>query len=221
MSPVSDPNWQPDAQLLAAYFDGELEGRDELADMRARIEAWLEAHPEAADDWAQHRHLQKLWLDTVPAEPTEAAWDRTLDAIDARRRQPLPRRPWLAVGVAAACVALVAAFYFSVAHWMQPEAPKNQPVVVAPKDQPKPPARTDDEVFPVASAHEVIVRRIEGADTSLVAVARMPVEGVLELAAPGDVRFSYVRPAAQDNMMPTVRQEKHRPMVWMPFETEE
>ena len=60
MNDAPKPNWTPDPQLLAAYFDGELEGRDDLADIRARIGVWLEEHPEAADQWTTHQNLQKL-----------------------------------------------------------------------------------------------------------------------------------------------------------------
>ena len=73
MNNAPDPLWKPDPQLLAAFFDGELEGRDDLADLRARLESWLEAHPHTADDAATQQQLQKLWLDTTPAEPSAAA----------------------------------------------------------------------------------------------------------------------------------------------------
>ena len=47
MNAPNHHDWTPDPQLLAAYFDGELEGRDDRADLRARVEAWLEQHPQA------------------------------------------------------------------------------------------------------------------------------------------------------------------------------
>ncbi len=224
MSAPFDSSWKPDPQLLAAYFDGELEGRDDLADVRARIETWLETHPESADEWAQHRQLQKLWLDTTPAEPSAAAWDKTAKKIAVRRRQPIgsPQHPWLAVGVTAASIALIFGLLFGILRYLQPTDAQNEPVVLAPREKPKLPLAVEADVFPVATAAEVVVRRIEGADTSLLAVGRMPVEGMLELAAPGDVRVFMVRPAAQDRMMPNVRHDGPlRPMIWMPLETEE
>ena len=82
MNDSSNSPWTPDPQLLAAYFDGELEGRDDVADLRGKIEAWLETHPEANEEWRQQRALQKLWLDTTPAEPSAATWNQVLDQID-------------------------------------------------------------------------------------------------------------------------------------------
>ena len=89
MNNAPDPKWNPDPQLLAAYFDGELEGRDDLADMRARLEAWVEEHAEARQEWAKHQQLQKLWLETTPAEPGAADWNQTLERIDTERRRPV------------------------------------------------------------------------------------------------------------------------------------
>ena len=106
---MNDNAWKPDPELLAAYFDGELEGRDEVADLRARVEAWLEANPQAAEQWGEHQELKKLWQSTTPAEPSAAAWKQSLEGIDSQRRQPSParrRRFWLIASVVAASVLL-------------------------------------------------------------------------------------------------------------------
>jgi hypothetical protein len=211
MNDARDPHWQPDPQLLAAFFDGELEGRCNSGELRARIEAWLEEHPEAAQAPAQ---LQQLWLDTTPATPTAAAWNQALDQIDARRRLPSPRRrPWFAAGIAAACIALFVGFGV----WRL-STPADVKVVVV-----VPPVKTDDdvEVFPVATADEVIVLHIEGRDTNILAVGSLPVAGVLELASPGDVRVFHARPDATGRMAATVHQDGPRaPMIWAKIETD-
>ena len=67
----------------------------------------------------------------------------------------------------------------------------------------------DFEVLPVATASEVTILRIDGADTDAVAVAFLPVQGELELAASGEVCISCKCPRVN------VRQDPpHRPMIW-------
>jgi hypothetical protein len=214
-----DPHWQPDPQLLAAFFDGELEGRNELADMRARIEAWLEAHPEAGADWARQRALQKLWLETTPAAPTEAAWHDTLKRIDLGRKAPREtaagRHPWRWAGIAAACILMLIGAGYGVVRSLTPPEIAPLLVVAPPKDQPVPPKEAPIEVFEVATASEIVILRVEGADTSSLVVGVPPVVGPLELADAGEVRVIHVRPDARDKMVPNVRQDRpHRPMIW-------
>src|SRR5437867_4503212 len=111
MNHPSDAPWNPDPQLLAAYFDGELEGRDDLAPLRDRLEAWVDAHPETRAEWIEHQRLKKLWLATTPAEPKPATWDETFKRIDVERRRPTmappSRRPWLTAGIVAASILLL------------------------------------------------------------------------------------------------------------------
>ena len=218
MNAAPESNWQPDPQLLAAYFDGELEGRNELADMRARIEAWLEAHPEAAKEWTQHRELQKLWLDTTPAEPSEAAWQDALARIETRRHAPgaVPARgwPWLALGAGFCAASVLVMIGVGVLRLLPPNGPP-VPVVVAPKVPPAAPNKDEVEVFEVALASEISILRVEGADTGSLVVGVPPVVGPLELADPGEVRVVNVRPDARHNMAPNRQQDgPRRPMFW-------
>jgi anti-sigma factor RsiW len=222
MNDTPDPNWTPDPQLLEAYFDGELEGRDDVADLRAGLEAWLDEHPEAAGEWAKHQQVRKLWLDTTPLEPNAATWKQTLDQIDARRQQPMvaptgtPR--WWTASIVAASIALFFGLLFGALRSISPPNVKNDPVVRAPREKPNP---DDMEVFPVTTAEEVVIHRVEGADTSLLVVGRLPVNGPLELAAPGEVRVVHVQPDARDQMMPTVLENGPRPpMIWAKLDTE-
>jgi anti-sigma factor RsiW len=200
---MSPHDWQPDPQLLAAYFDGELNGRADIADVRARIEAWLEAHPEAAEDLAE---LKKLLRDTAPAQPSEAAWQETRARIEAQRPAAVPRsrRPWLAAAVVAASIVLFIGVLFGA--WRSFQRP-NEALVKMP--QPNMPDAEEFEVLTVASANEVTILRIEGADTEAVVVGLLPVNGELELAAPGEVCISCKCPRVH------VRQDaQNRPMVW-------
>ena len=191
MNAPFETDWQPDPQLLAAYFDGELEGRDEMADMRARIEDWLALNPQAGDEWANHRQLQELWAETTPAEPGAAAWSRTLERIEAKRRQPKPiragKRPWFAAGMFVASVALFIGLLVGALRFAPP-AVDNTPVAIVPKDKPKPPDVEDVEVFAVAVDSEVTIFRIEGVDMGSLVVGAMPLDGPMELAERGEVR---------------------------------
>jgi anti-sigma factor RsiW len=74
---------------LSAWLDGELE-----ADTRARVEAWLHDHPEAAARtrlWAADRDALRARLDPVLGEPVPPALLNTAQ----RRRSPCvgPRPP--------------------------------------------------------------------------------------------------------------------------------
>jgi hypothetical protein len=211
MNDARESSWQPDPHQLAAYFDGELDDRCDCAYLRARIEAWLEKNPEAVEASAQ---LQQLWLDTTPAEPSAAAWNQTLGKIDAGRRQSsASRRTWLAVGIVASCVALVVAFGV----WrLQPPINEKKIAIV-------PPGKTEVEVevFPVATADEVIVHYIEGRDTNHLVVATLPVYGLLELASHGEVHVVHTRPDSTYRMVPTAHQDGPRaPMIWAKMEND-
>jgi anti-sigma factor RsiW len=200
-------DWTPDPQLLAAYTDGELEGREALRDLRGRVEAWLDRHPEARAELAALRRLRHLWRETTPPEPPAEAWQRVLDAVARDRAAPAPapargraRWPLVTGAAAAACVALLL-------WWAsRPDTPPGNPAGPA-----------VEAVLPLAAADEVQILRVEGADTGTLVVGVLPVHGPLELVEPGEVTFTSVQPDAGDNMMPHVRtQAPHRPMIWAP-----
>lgn len=201
MTQSSDHDWQPDPQLLAAYFDGELETRDEMGDLRRRIEAWLVTHPEAAEEADA---LDKLWLDTTPAEPGERAWTGMLDRIESQRAQvarPAARRPWLAIGLSAACVLLAVGALLGVWRGLTSTQGTRDVVVQLSPDE--------LEMLQVALAGEITILRYEGADTDAVVVGAMPVDGDLALADTGEVCISCKCPRV------VVRQDPpHRPMVY-------
>jgi hypothetical protein len=217
MNAAPNPNWEPDSQWLAAYFDGELEGRDDLIEMRARVEAWLEAHPEALEQCAKLRQLQKLWLDTTPVEPTNAAWQQCRGGIDARRAAiertvPRMRRPWRALGAIAAGVALFVGALFGVWRFAPSDIDSPTPLAIASMDEPM-------EVFAVAQSDEITILRVEGADTGALVVGTLPLAGLLELADPGDVSVLHMCPDARDQMVPNVR-DRGRPLIWARIDVE-
>jgi hypothetical protein len=193
-----------------------------------RLEGWMEAHPAGTEEWAKHAQLQKLWLATMPAEPFAAAWDRTFEKIAARRsgiRQQaagLERRSNIGftrtAGLVAASIVLVIGLLVGALRIFLPAGVPNEPIAVVLKENP---LVEDQEPFLVASAEEVVIRRIEGADTNLLVVGVLPVIGTLELAAPGDVRVVHMGPDANDGMAPTVLQTGSRaPVIWAKLDTE-
>jgi hypothetical protein len=198
----NDDGWSPSPELLAAYFDGECEGRDDLAPLRRRLEVWLADHPRGREELADYRRLRQLWLLTTPVEPAPAAWL----AVQCRLETCHTGSPPAAQGVgrswpwkAAALLAGAACFLWTVLVFRDGT-----------------PVTEDIEPFPVAAAHEVVILNVEGADTGTLVVGELPVQGPLELAGPGDVTLTSVQPAQRDNMVPEVYVSgPGRPIIWV------
>src|SRR5262249_30449778 len=105
----------PTPEQLAAYADGELDGRAEEA-LRRRIEAWLARHPEGAGDLDAQRALARLWQATTPPEPSEATWADVLarleqvspspDVRPARSTRRLALAAWITAALAAGAAAV-------------------------------------------------------------------------------------------------------------------
>ena len=211
MKPSADPKWNPDPQLLSAYFDGELE-----ADVRARIEVWLEAHPETAEEWAVHKKVRTLWRDTTPAEPRAAVWDQVLERIDVQRKQPIAapagQRPWLTAGIIAASIVIFIGLLLGGLRSMLPKPGPEQPLVKLPQPTED---FADIDMLQVAAASEVTILRIDGADTEAVVVGEMPVSGPLDLAASGEVCITCKCPRVNVRQNPP-----YRPMVWARLDPE-
>ena len=211
-------DWCPDPALLAAYADGELCGRPEMDVLRGRIEVWLRDHAEARAELAEYRQLDALWKQTTPAAPATEAWA----PIEARLRSVPGARPRrrLAFGHAAAAFLATAASVALLLWWgISPRAP--QELVEQPTKLPATAPVDGIDVLPVATASEITILRVEGADTSTVVVGVLPVHGPLVLAGPGDVALTSVQPYARDRMLPHVRMDgNHRPMIWAPVEAE-
>jgi hypothetical protein len=192
----------PTPQQLAAYADGELDGGDRL-----RVAAWLAAHPDAAEEVASLYRLRDVWKATAPPEPADEAWAAAgarFEGIPA----PAAARPsaWPLLGWAAGAAAVAAAAVL----WMV--LSQSGP---APVDAPAPPAVAAEPPFPVATEDEIVILRVGGADTRSLAVGTLPLQEPIQLAGPGEVTFTNVRPAPSDNAMPVVPENEHEsPMVW-------
>ncbi|MBI3410674.1 MAG: hypothetical protein HY040_20245 [Planctomycetes bacterium] len=199
-----DTNWNPGPELLAAYVDGEFEGRDELASLRVRVENWLTRHPHAQEELAHYRKLRRLWLATTPDEPCDRVWRQTQENLQRLCGQPLqtqrqsqkksrgvrPSRRWFfsALTTLAACLALVVA-------WKVTPKAKNLPFAEAP---------LDFEMFPVATDDEVEILRVDGEDASSVVRGELPAIGPLELTRPNDVMIRSVQPHGRDSALPRI-----------------
>jgi hypothetical protein len=206
-----DPEW------LAAYADGELDADPSLGHQKERVEAWLTEDPEAVRELHEQQRLKELWKQTVPPEPGATAWEAVGGRIAAEARAPGRRfRPhlggrWLAFFLAtAAAIVWICFFLF-----------RERPVPgadMAPSDLA---SVSDGEIFEVASTDEIEILSVEGADTGTLAVGDMPVQGPLELLAPGEVTLTSIKPAARDNMIPEIHLKGPvLPMIWARLDTE-
>jgi hypothetical protein len=199
--------WEPSPELLAAYFDGECEGRDDLAGVRRRLEDWLSSSPRGRTELAEYRQLRQLWQQSTPSEPSRQAWQTIQDRIGASlpiahaAKKSARRQAWRVTGlVAVAAGVLVAAGLLSFSPG---------------------PAR-DETPFPVASAREVVIMRVEGDDAGTLVVGELPIQGPLELVGRGEITLTSAQPAPRDNMVPDVELNgPGPPMIWARPEAEE
>jgi hypothetical protein len=209
---LSPDNWRPSPQEIAAYFDGELVGSPERDALRLQIEGFLAQDAEARAELIDLDRLGQLWRETTPPPPPRHAWKaikvRLRDQVS--RLPRLRRRRWVAALLATAAVLGL----FIGIEVLRRGTSGTPPDTPAPK--PAPPAPVAEiEVFPVATAAEVTILLVEGADTPTVPVGRLPVDGLIELAGPGEVVLTSVQPDARDNMLPQVRLDgPSRPMIW-------
>jgi hypothetical protein len=177
----NNPERAPTPERLAAYADGETSSADAAA-----TEAWLREHPEAAAEVESVRRLAGLWQEHTPAEPAPAAWDKTLNGIEARVRaakpRPAPQRSspvlHIGVGLAAACLALL---LLSRNYW---PTTGNPPVAVPDGEEP----------YPVASADEITIISMDPRDSGALVVGLPPINGDMEWASWDDVTLVDAQP---------------------------
>lgn len=216
MTPPRETDWTPTPELLAAYIDGEFEGRDDLVRMRGQLEDWLCRHPGIQGDLCQYRSLRQVWLATTPVEPSGRAWNAMQANLErvcatARRDQgPRRRRPWVTrTAPLAACIALF------VGWSSMRDAPhkKPGPGIAVPQEV---------EPFPVATESEIAILRVEGQDEHMVVVGQFPLHGALEIANHGDVTLTSVE--TQPNSIPP-RLHGRGPgspmMIWVRVDTDQ
>jgi len=213
-------DWRPSPELLAAYFDGELAGRPDLDLLRHRVHDWLRRHPEAVAEFGEYRQLDRFWHETAPSDPGPAAWQR-LEARIARTPIAAGARPRASSARYWAAALLATAAGIAIAVWLGTTYDGTSKLAHPQTIQP--PLPPDEiEIFPVATADEIAILHVEGADTQTLVVGVLPVQGALELAGPGDVAFTSVQPDIRDNMMPHVRiGGAERPLIWAPVAQED
>jgi hypothetical protein len=161
---------RPHPSHLAAYLDGGLGPYD-----RARVEAWLAAHPEDAAELAAHRRLARLWNETAPDGPDEVTWARVLGRVEGTLARQAPTRPrpprprawkgaawaWAGALLAGSAAAVALAFF-------TPPPPEPQP-------------------WPVASADDVDIVSLDFGDYGALVVGVPPLRGPIQLASAEDV----------------------------------
>ena len=168
-------------EILAAYLDGELPPAERLA-----VESWLASHPEARADVEAQGRLARAWQSTRPNEPDAGTWAAALENIRARlevtplspgRRLPLR---WL-VGLAAGILAAIALFL--AVRTPPPGSLVSHGAVV------------QDEAFLVASADDVEITSLAGADSDdVLLVGFAPVHGPMLLAGEGEILLDDITP---------------------------
>jgi anti-sigma factor RsiW len=204
MNASSQNAWQPDPEQLAAYLDGELEGRDELAPLRARIEQWLTEDAAAQEEACRQRRLREMWRETSPAEPSSAAWKRVWNRIERQALSPSHTWSWtplLWLSGLAACLVLA----WTLRSVPPPSAVKTPVVESAP---------ATDEILTVATSDEIQILRVEGQGyTGALVVGELPLQGPMELLEKDEVTFTSVHP--------NFRFGRERPMIWAKLESEE
>lgn len=225
----------PSSEMLAAYADGEFEGNHSLSGQKQSIEAWLEQNPDAAADIVAWRRLNQLWQLSSPDEPADASWDGIWARIDDKLSRPAGdeshRRgltAWQRGNAAAALLILCGSLTWLAFHaqadrpeWLNALLPQVEirtgpldGVTNNPEDDLIAAAGTTIEPFEVATAEEITILHVEAADTPLLAVGRMPLDGPVELARPGEVVVYNFVPASEDNMLPDVLMNSGAPMIW-------
>jgi len=108
MTPSQAGNhWNPRAEQLAAYVDGELD-----AAAFERLRSWLADHPETSAELRAQQRLLHLWQTAEPAQPSAQQWASALDRVEkgiaatpptlSLWQQPFFKLALLTVGTAAA-----------------------------------------------------------------------------------------------------------------------
>jgi anti-sigma-K factor RskA len=184
-------------RLLAAYADGEVTPEE-----RARIEAWLTDHPEAAAEVDAQRSLARLYEETPPPAPSEEEWRDVLAGIELEVNKPrpkpaLPPRRWpryllnagYGLALAAACVLLTVALWSPLPTTPTTQPQKTGPVVVV------------DDPLVIASGEDIRIESMNDADRAALIVGDPPVRApLLELLGPDEVKVTKVEPTDDGHM---------------------
>ena len=210
-------SWTPSRELLAAFADGELNDRPHLTGLLRQIETWLADHPEAFADLEAQLQLTRLMASTAPPTPPRATWEQIWSRIVVAPRAAGSR--WKVWGIAGLVTATAAAIVLAVLHFGSFEPPPALTPTVGPKVVTKnaPPAPPAIEVLEVATADEIEIIRVAGADTGSLVTVNLPLNRPIELLEPHEVE---VLPPANNAAGTEVRQTGSGPVVWTPLARE-
>jgi hypothetical protein len=203
-------SWTPSRELLAAFADGELDDRPHLAGLLRQVEGWLADHPEAYCELEAQLELTRLMAATTPAPPPLATWARVWSRIVTAPRMGGSR--WKVWGIAGLLSASAAAVVLAVLRFGPSEPtppaplPMSQPDLTAKHDAPLPAPAL--EVLEVATADEIEIVRVAGADTGSLVTVNLPLDRPIELVEPHEVE---VQPPANNAAGTEIRQG---PVVW-------
>ena len=170
----------PTRAELVALVDGRLDA------IRTRqIELWLAVHPDDAAVVEEHRQVLCQVRDLAPPQPSESDWDQVWGRIDealpASPETPArPRRRVLAVvaGIAALLLLTIPSHVSRPRPQGSVESTAAAPILLA-------------------SADEVEIVSIDGADLGALLVGEPPLRRPLELAAVGDVELNFAEAGEQ------------------------
>jgi hypothetical protein len=200
-------NWQPSEEQLSAYVDGELDQADVV-----RVEAWLTDHPEAARDVDQYRRLSAAVRATSAPLPTEEAWRKTWEGIEARQTPAADpargrRFPWkkFALGALAAAAALLVVLLLNQG---TPHTPQHE------HD-----GEESEAPFVLATDDDVHIESLHDDDVPALLVGQPPLPEPLTLAASEDIKLIDLQPD-DDGRLPDMRWFKSgpAPMIIAPLE---
>lgn len=164
---------EPSREQLAAFADGELEGRE-----RELVECWLTEHPEAGAEVEAWRRLTQVWHQTAPAEPAPPAWERALARIEAAlpaaASRPPASPPWRVWSAAAVAAVLAGVLLLGRPFW-NGKSPPDLPV--------------EEGLLPVARSQDVTIICMDACDTDALVVGQEPVTGPINLAEHSDIQL--------------------------------
>ncbi len=206
----------PRPELLSQYYDGEL---DHDPARKSLVENWLATCPEAAEQIETYENIEQLLEQTVPLEPDDFQWQKVVLGIEDGCRRRHERWAWLSRRLAAGMLGSTAAAVL-LTLMLIPKPQTDQQARPAPTQVEAKPSEAPVDPWQVATSDEIEILRVGGDDTGSLVVGDPPVEGMLELASPGEVTLYSVEPA-EDNMIPDVRfQGPSAPIVWAQLDSE-